>query len=379
MAALVVIKLGTQVVVDGDCLALERLVGIVRDCVALQRAGNRVIVVTSGAVGLGRYRLGLSGTLTLAQKQACAAVGQSLLMAEYQHLFGHYGIHVAQVLLTAQDFTHRRHYLNLQAAVTQLLDLGVVPIVNENDTVSTAELDGVSGSPFGDNDRLSALVAGKLGAQSLLLLSNVDGVYTANPALDPTAERLPVIDDWRILTKLSVEGASEGGRGGMATKLAAAKIAALSGIETYVASGFEPHIIKRLLLDGETATGTRIAPVQGGTRPSARRQWIAHASGYAGDITINPCAVAALIERGASLLPVGIVGVSGQFQPGDVVRIIDEAGDELGRGVSGYPSEVLSTIAGQATPAIQEKLGTQWPEEAIHRDNLALYAPELPH
>jgi glutamate 5-kinase len=369
----VVIKLGSQIVVeDNGQLAYERLQGIVRQCIALRQQGKEVILVSSGAVGLGRQRLNLMGALSLNEKQACAAVGQSLLMEAYQSLFAPQRIIPAQVLLTALDFSNRHHYLTLRQTLETLLKLGSVPIINENDVTSVVELQEHGTRGFSDNDKLSALVAGKLDADLLVILTNVEGIYTDNPVTNPEAIKLSIVQSWQDLQGIGTSGRSSLGRGGMATKLEAAKVASSSGLLTYIASGLQSNPLQPLLSDSEM-TGTLILPQM---HWSGRKRWIASASGYHGVVVVNEGAVLALQFAGASLLPVGIVAVEGEFSARQVLSIQNEYGQEIGRGLSAYDSATLRKIKGlRKEDIIVLRDATMTREEAIHRDDLVIFEP----
>jgi glutamate 5-kinase len=368
----VVIKLGTQIVVEENGqLAQDRLHAIISQCITLHKAGKEVILVSSGAVGLGRQRLNLSGPLSLNEKQACAAVGQSLLMEAYRSLFAPEGIVAAQVLLTAMDFVNRKHYLTLRQTLETLLKLGAVPIINENDVTSTVELQEHGTRGFSDNDKLSALVAGKLDADLLVILTNVAGIYTENPAHNPLAKKIPLIQSWQDLQGIGTSGQSLLGRGGMASKLEAAKVASLSGLPTYIASGLQPEPLAPLLSFDATLTGTLVLPQ---AHLSGRKRWIGSASGYHGILVINDGAVQALQRQGASLLPVGIVAVEGDFSARQVLSIQNELGEEIGRGLSGYDAATMRTVQGLRGQDIAVFRSAHISrEEAIHRDDLVLF------
>jgi len=370
----VVVKLGSQIVVEEKGqLAFERLQGIVRQCIALRQQGKEVIIVSSGAVGLGRQRLNLAGALSLNEKQACAAVGQSLLMEAYQSLFAPQKIVPAQVLLTALDFSNRQHYLTLRQTLETLLKLGSVPIINENDVTSVVELQEHGTRGFSDNDKLSAIVAGKLDADLLVILTNVEGIYTDNPASNPDAVKISVIESWQEFQSIGTAGRSSLGRGGMATKLEAAKVASSSGLLTYIASGLQTNPLQPLLSADAEITGTVVLPQM---HLSGRKRWIASASGYYGVVVVNEGAVLALQFARASLLPVGIVAVEGEFSARQVLSIQNEYGQEIGRGLSAYDSTTLRTIKGlRKEDIIVLRDASMTREEAIHRDDLVIFEP----
>jgi len=380
----IVVKLGTQVVVEqGTGMpALERLAAIVNDIAKLKAKGHEVIVVSSGAVGMGRQALNLTGSIDLPRKQACAAVGQSRLMALYDHLCKTVGLTIAQVLVTSQDFTNRGAYLNLKNSCEQLLQLGTLPIFNENDVVSVAGIRDTDSKAeqrsFDDNDKLSALVAGKLSAHTLVILTNVDGVFTDNPDTNPSASPISRIETLQHLSSIACSGTSTMGRGGMHSKLEAAKIAALCGVTTIIASAVRPGPITSAL---GGAAGTTIA-IDTATRTSTlsgRERWFGLSSGFCGVVTIDLKARDSLEQGNHSLLPVGVTAVDGDFIVGDVISIIDTNGHEVGRGLASQSSASLKKIAGMRTQQAKPLLSPDEKEEVIHRDNLVIFseAPDV--
>jgi glutamate 5-kinase len=363
----VVIKLGTYILTrpEDGTIATSRLRSLVRQCAALKDLGKSVIVVSSGAVGLGRSALGLEKVTETADKQACAAVGQSLLMKEYQRLFSRHGLIAAQVLVTAGDFSDRRRYLTLRQAFERLLSYGVVPVVNENDTVSAMEIrEDARTHSFGDNDLLSALVASKLGADLLLILTNVGGVYDSNPDTNEKATLIRKMDDFEAVRRLGLHGQSAYGRGGVASKVEAARLASYSGVQTIIASGFRPNAILN-------AAGTLVPAKH---RLPRRKRWIGFGSGYRGVIRVNAGAAEALTSKNASLLPSGIVEVRGRFAAEDVVSVETPDGREIGRGISYFSAEQVRLIQGCHTREIAERLGVDDRREVIHRDHLVVFA-----
>ncbi|MBI4913073.1 MAG: glutamate 5-kinase [Acidobacteria bacterium] len=360
-----VVKAGSNVVIHPDGTpALSRLFALMETLAAQRRAGREVLLVSSGAVGLGVQALGLKkkpGQLDL--KQACAAVGQGRLMALYQEGFARLGVEAAQVLLTEEDFSNRRRYLNLRATLDRILALGAIPVINENDTVSTQELESEDpGRPwerpvFGDNDKLSALVASKMDADLLVILSDVEGLFTANPQVHPEARLVPEVPELTPEIEASASGVSSRGRGGMATKLAAARIATSAGAWVVVASGLRDGVLGRVLA-GE-AEGTLFHP---GPRLRGRQRWIAFASAPAGRILVNPGAREALQRGKASLLSAGVTGFQGDFQRDDVVAICGEEGREFARGVAQMDREAAESLVG----------GAGKPRVVVHRDTLVL-------
>ncbi len=372
----IVFKLGTRIVLNehGE-VAKTRLSHIASVCAQLVSQGKAVLVVSSGAVGLGRKELCLDlPVLSLNEKQACAAVGQNQLMNLYRQLFQTHGLTTAQLLLTASDFSERKRYLNLKATMETLLAHHVVPIINENDTVSTTELAEDKGKSFGDNDKLSALVASKLGADLLIILTNVNGLYTGNPETHPDAVHIPMVEGFASLRDIDLSGKSSQGRGGMVTKIEAAKIAALSGVDTYIANGLSDHPLAHLL--SETAeentcsSGTWVLaqnPIPG------RKRWLGWASGYHGAVIVNAGARLALMHQQASLLPVGVVATTDQFQANQVVSIQDETGEEIGRGLVNFSDQALQKIMGKQSSEIFAILEDAASEVVIHRDNLVIF------
>ncbi len=341
----IVIKLGTNVVSGADGhLSLERLEPLAACVARLQTAGVQVVVVSSGAVGLGRSRLGLHRTRTddVVTKQACAAVGQSLLMHSYEQLFSPLGVPIAQVLLTEDDFMARGRSSNLRRTVEKLLKLGVVPIVNENDTVSTAELESVRQGTktriFSDNDRLAALVASKVDANALILLSNVSGLLRMQ---DSSRSRIPYVSEINDEIKALATGPSQGGRGGMLTKLEAAEIATCAGAIVIIADGTRPAILDAIFRGD--AVGTVFFPAS--SRMAGKRRWIAFAADVRGLVFVNEGAREALTQRKASLLWSGVVRIERSFRASDVIAIAGPDGREFARGIANQGSEELPQAA----------------------------------
>lgn len=329
----VVFKMGTRVLTrDDGRIALSRLFGIVEAAAGVRAAGKDVLLVSSGAVGLGCDALELESTPEdLALRQACAAIGQTRLMALYQDGFSQYGLTCAQVLLTGNDFEERSRYLSLRRTLSMLLDAGIVPIINENDVVSTEEIEVVArrGRPvFGDNDKLSALVASKLHADLLVLLTDVGGCYDKDPHRHADARLLTRVDDLDDLAGVNVgKSASGAGRGGMRSKVEAAAVAARGGCHAVVASGRKTETLNRVLAGEDVGTWfpARV-PL------NARHRWIAFAAAPRGALTLDAGAVEALRSRRASLLAAGVRSVEGDFRSGDVVELRDDGGAVVGRG-----------------------------------------------
>jgi len=363
----IVVKVGTRVLTHEDGrIALSRMFDVVEALAESRRQGREMLLVTSGAVGMGREALGLEQPVTdLADRQACAAVGQSRLMELYHGGFSRLGIHCAQVLLTQDDFGHRVRYLNLRAALLALVRRGVVPIINENDVVSTVELawyEGAKRPIFGDNDCLSALVAAKLGSDLLVLLTDVDGLYDRDPHDHADATLLDRVDDIAHL-EAEVSGSTSGvGRGGMQSKIEAAAIAARSGCDVIIASGLVPGNLSRILQGQPIGTWV---PARGPL--SARQRWIAFASKPRGVATLDAGAVCALIERGASLLPPGVTALEGEFDRGDVLELRDVDGRLIGRGMA----EVNSSTARRWLIG-EIPVGARNHHALVHRDHMVL-------
>jgi len=346
----IVIKVGTNTVTGSEGeLCRERVEPIARSIADLMRAGRQVVLVSSGAVGLGRGWLGLhrSRLEDLVTKQACAAVGQSLLMDAYKTLFSKWGVKVAQVLLTEEDFSNWRRYSNVRQTMEKLIGFGVLPIVNENDTVSTAELESVSqgtrSAAFSDNDRLAALVMSGLEADALVLLTNVDGLLR-RPSTDEaeTGEVIRVVAEITPELKTVAAGPSLSGRGGMRTKLEAAEIAMNCGGAAVIANGNRPDTLSRLFA-GETI-GTAFLPAR---RMRGKRRWIAYAADVRGRVVVDAGAHRAITQGKASLLASGIVRIENHFAPMDVVSIVDSDGREFARGIANCASQEAERFSGR--------------------------------
>jgi glutamate 5-kinase len=360
----VVVKVGSNLVtapgLGADPDRIERLAADV----AAVRQDREVALVSSGAIATGMARLALAERpRSIPEKQAAAAVGQSALMWQYEIAFKRHGIAVGQVLLTAQDIGDRRRYLNARNTLLALLAFGVVPIVNENDTVAIEEI------KVGDNDNLSALVASLVEADLLVVLTDVDGLYTADPARHAGATKLDTVE---AITEeiLAMAGAHDGGVsvGGMATKLQAAQKAAASGVPMVIASGREPDVLTRIL-SGE-AVGTWFVPKA--DRLGARKRWIAFAVSPQGRLVVDAGAVRALTRQGRSLLPSGVTAIEGEFGSGDVVAVADGESREFARGLVNFDAGELRRISGAKTQEIEARLGYKSFDEVIHRDNLVI-------
>ena len=361
---LVVVKVGSALLVDQDAGELRRvwLQSLCADVAALKKSGARVILVSSGSIALGRRLLKLaSGPLKLEESQAAAACGQVRLAEAYADILAGRGIVAAQVLLTFDDTEERRRYLNARATLNTLVDLGAVPVINENDTVATAEI------RFGDNDRLGARVASMMGADRLVLLSDVDGLYTANPGQDSSARHIPeVAAITPQIEAMAGDSISGVGRGGMASKLIAAKIAMGAGCDVVIARGEAPNPLAAL------AAGARHTRFRASLTPAAaRKRWIAGGLKAEGVLVIDDGAVRALLD-GKSLLPAGIRQVDGRFERGDAVTVCSRDGREIARGLAAYGASDAERIAGKRSLEIEAILGYRGRDEMIHRDDLTL-------
>jgi glutamate 5-kinase len=358
-----VVKVGSNVLAGPKGLRTARVRGIAADVAALVAAGREIVLVSSGAVAAGTGRLG-PRRRGLEWRQAAAAVGQPALMAAYARAFGRHGRTTAQVLLTHGDLADRRRYLNARHTLRALLDLGVVPIVNENDTVAVEELN------FGDNDNLSALTASLVQADVLLILSDVAGLFTADPRLDRTATRIAVarVDD-PALGRMAGPSRSGVGTGGMASKLAAARTAAAAGIATVIADGSRPHTLAHVF-DDAADVGTLL--LADGDALGHRKHWIAHTLRPQGAIHLDAGAERAVAESGRSLLPSGVHAVEGRFGVGDCVRLVGTDGTELARGLVSYGAADLDKIKGAHTREIAARLGYKGSDEVVHRDDLVI-------
>lgn len=361
----IVVKVGTSTLTHKNGkLNLEQIEKLVRQLSDLRNQGKDVVLVSSGAIGAGMGKLNLEERpKTIPEKQAVAAVGQGILLHIYEKIFSEYGQATAQLLLTKADLEHRQRFLNARNTLLTLLRLGVIPIVNENDTVAFEEI------KFGDNDTLAALVGTLIDADLVILLTDIDGFYNGDPRKNKNAKRIPVVE----MIDEQIEGlagsvGSKFGSGGMATKITAASIAVNAGIPLMIAHGAEEHIIRRLT--GGDDVGTLFLPIE--MKPHLRKKWIAFGSHVGGKVVVDDGAREALIHKGKSLLPSGIVAVEGSFAAGDVVEIVDTKGREFARGITNYSASELNRIKGQKSKDICPILGYKDFDEVIHRDNLSL-------
>lgn len=370
----IIIKLGTNVLRNDDgFISLPRIYTFIEDISSLVKSGKEVIVITSGAVGMGKKRLNLTDTKGVAIKQACAAIGQSKLMSVYENGFDTYGLIAAQILLTEDDFSVRERYLSIRTTFNKLLELGAVPVINQNDTVSTIELlsrskdDGVQVS-FSDNDKLSALVASELDADLLIILSDINGLYSDNPKTNPSAQLIHEVKEVNDEILSLACGVSDGGRGGMETKLLAARMVTRFGGKVLIANGKIPYVIKRIF-EGEDL-GTMFLPSVDNL--SDKKMWIGYATNIIGKIIVNDGAKKALINDEKSLLPIGIIGIKNTFKKGDVVSVLDENEQEFARGIVNYDSDSCLKVIGCHSDSIVEILGFKNYDAIITRDNITI-------
>jgi len=361
----IIVKIGSVLLVDDNSGTLHNawLNSLGKDVAALRDRGHEVILVSSGAIALGRRYLGLKpGELKLEEKQAAAAVGMVRLAQSYQETLNKFDLSVAQILLTLDDSENRRRYLNARSTIMTLLRVGVVPLINENDTIATDEI------RFGDNDRLAARVASMVSADLLILLSNINGLYTADPAQDKAAKLVPTVTEiTHEIEAMASNTVTSGSSGGMPTKLAAAKQCLGAGCRMIICEGRGMFPLKSLENGGDC---TWFIP--SGNPQTARKRWISGSLQSLGSIIVDDGAVAAL-ERGGSLLPAGILRIEGTFQRGDAITIMKRDGSEFGRGLIAYSSEDATQIIGHKTGEIEDLLGYRGRDEIIHRDDLVIF------
>lgn len=363
----IVVKVGTSTITyPNGQLNLNRLEKLARELSDLKNSGHQVILVSSGAVGAGMARLGYrQRPKDVAEKQALAAVGQGILLRIYERLFDEYGQTVAQVLLTKENSVHHNLYVNSRRTLGRLLELGIVPIINENDAVSADEL------KIGDNDNLSAMVATLVEAELLIILSDIDGLYTANPASDPTATLISRVEEITPdIERIAGSAGSSLGTGGMMTKIDAAKIAMSAGVAMVIARGEIDGILHSIVEGAEV--GTLFAPKD--ARLKLRKRWIAFGRRLDGVITVDDGCAEALRVKGKSLLAAGIKSVGGCFETGATVRIIDLLGREIARGIVRYDSETIQSIAGLSTKEIAAKIPSSDGQPVVHRDDMVIIA-----
>jgi glutamate 5-kinase len=361
----IVIKIGSNILAeDAEGLNHRRIRSIAQDVEKVCANGTEVVIVSSGAIAAGMKKLGLrEKPKEIRLKQAAAAVGQSSLMWAYERAFGRYGRKVAQILLTRRTFSERVRYLNAKNTLVTLLGFGVVPIINENDTVATDEI------KFGDNDQLAALVSGLIDAERLIILSDVEGLYSADPKTHRDASLIARVSEITPeIENLAGSPGSAVGTGGMYSKVLAAKKTLSYGIAVHIVSGREKGIVPSLLSGGTHGTEF-IAPAR---KMSSRKNWIAYVVKPAGNVRLDHGAVKALVESRKSLLPSGIVSVEGPFKAGDAVYCLDEHGTRIAKGIVNYSSQDVERIRGRQSSEIEDLLGYKYSDEVIHRDNLVV-------
>lgn len=370
----IVFKFGTNVLTGEDGkLAFSRVYSFIEDIAALKKEGKEILIVTSGAVGLGVQKLGLEETPdNVTYKQACAAVGQSGLMNVYAEGFSRFGLTTAQVLLSEDDFSVRFRYLNLRDTLNRLLEWNVIPVINQNDTVSSSELCGYKYRGikvcFGDNDKLSALVTAGLDADLLCILSDIDGLYNADPHKNKDARLISLVKEVTPDIEKLGFSASKRGRGGMKTKLEAARIVTRSGGAAVIACGKQPGAVQKVM--SGKGRGTLFLPVED---LPGKKLWIAYATNITGGVRVNDGAKKALKRKGSSsLLAAGIVHVQGSFSVGDVISVCDEKGKEFAKGMVNYNARDCARIAGCQSEEIAQRLGFKNYDEVLHRDNIVL-------
>ena len=359
----IVFKFGTNILRnnDGD-ISLSHLYSFIEDISHFYKQGREILIVTSGAIGLGAKKLNII-TDTTTNKQAAASVGQPMLMGIWQDGFEKYGITTAQILLTEDDFSNRKKYLSLRSTLHKLLENRVIPIINQNDTVSPVECERAS---FSDNDKLASIVASKLDADLLVMVSDIDGLYDKNPKTENDAKLIKYVEKITPKIEKMATGATQGGRGGMITKLIGAKVATTSGVWAKIVNGKIPNIIAKIFDDN---IGTTFAPCQ---NMSHKQRWIAYATNIMGEIKVNKGAYDAIIKNQKSLLPVGIIDVKGEFKKGEIISVVDENNIEFARGITNYNSSDIEKIKGARSGEIENILGYKYDDDVVIKDNLVL-------
>jgi glutamate 5-kinase len=366
----VLIKIGSAVLTGDNGLDLDIIEQLVDDMVDLKKRGYHIVIVTSGAIASGKHRMGITGALkSMPQKQAAAAIGQGRLMRVYSNAFGKHSIYVAQILLTMSDLTDRKRFLNIRNTLTTLMEWGVIPVINENDTVAVDEI------KFGDNDQLAAMIANITEAHLVINLTNTDGLYDRNPNRSKKAKVIPIVHEIsEVIEQAATDETSDVGSGGMKSKVLAAKKVTAFGIPYIIAAGKEKGILRDLCAGKDR--GTLFLPMK--EHLNSRKYWIAFTLRSRGKLTVDDGAKKALIEEGKSLLPSGVIDVEGDFHVGDPVLCLDTDGKILAKGLTNYGAEEVRKIMGLKTSKIQQVLGYKDYDEVIHRDNMAV-DKELQH
>jgi glutamate 5-kinase len=364
----IVAKFGTSLLTAGtNRLNPERMTDLVGQIARLHRQGVEIVIVTSGAIAAGREKLGLTKKAKgVALKQVLASVGQGRLMNVYEDLFGQHNITVGQALLTKSVLVDRAGYLNTRNTLLALLEMGVIPIINENDVVA---VDEIREARFGDNDNLSAMVANLIDADLLFILTDIDGLYTADPNKEPDAKMIPLVEKIDAKIESLVSGSTSGlGTGGMVTKIEAAKLAVKSGVTVVIANGGEKDVLVRVA--NAEAIGTRFLPVK--NKLDSRERWMLSGLSTRGKVTVDDGAATALKKKNCSLLAAGIIEVEGNFQRGDIVDICDRQGSRLGSGITNYAFSEVQSIKGAHSENITDLLGYDSGSEVVHRNNLVI-------
>jgi glutamate 5-kinase len=360
----VLIKVGTGVLTGKEGLDLAIIDQLVEDIAELTRKGCRTVIVTSGAIASGKHRMGITGKLkSMPEKQAAAAIGQGRLMRVYSNAFGKHGLYIAQILLTMSDLTDRKRYINVRNTLSQLMEWGVIPVINENDTVSVDEI------KFGDNDHLAAMMANIIEADLLINLTNTEGLYDRNPKDQKRAKLIRLVKE--ITNDIEAAATAEAdpvGMGGMRSKVLAAKKVTACGIPYIIARGKKKGILNDIFSGKET--GTLFLPVA--DRLNSREYWIAYTLRSRGKVYLDEGAVSAIVHRGKSLLPSGIVKVEGEFGVGDPVLCLAGDGRAIAKGLVNYSAEEIRKIQGLKTSKIEQVLGYKHYDEVMHRDNMAV-------
>lgn len=361
----VVVKVGSAILTTEDGIDREVVANLAKEIAFLRDSGREVILVSSGAVAAGKKKLHFKDgqELSIKQKQAFAAIGQSQLMHDYDEAFGKHGYNIAQILLTHSDLSHRTRYLNVRNTIHTLFKFGVIPIINENDTISTEEL------KFSDNDNLGALLANLIEADMFISLTDVDALYDSNPLTHPNAKPIYTVSE--VNDKIqSMVGHSKSllGTGGMGSKISAAQMVAAGGGCSFIGPGKRKNILEHLF-SGEMI-GTFFLPQK--EKMQSRKRWIAYVLKPQGKIVLDEGACAAISKSGRSLLPSGVVGVEGNFKKGDSVRCVDLNDEPIAVGLSNFSHETMSKIKGKKTKEIRELLGYRESEEVVHRDNMVI-------
>jgi glutamate 5-kinase len=364
----IVAKFGTSLLTSGtDHLDLQVMSSLVEQIAQLHSQGKEIVIISSGAIASGRQKLrGFQERKNTPFKQVLASVGQSHLMYTYEQLFSQYDITVAQALLTKADLCDRSGYLNARNTLLALIELGIICIVNENDVVAIDEIEGLK---FGDNDNLSAMVANLVDADLLALLTDIGGLYTADPHYNPEAQLIRRVDKIDAeIERMACDTASRQGTGGMTAKLEAARLATSSGVKVIIADGREPDVLVKIS-QGEDIGTFFPAPV---SKMESRKRWMLSGLASKGKVTVDKGAKVALKEHNKSLLPAGITKAEGKFQRGDIVDILDEKGKHIGCGISNYSSSDLAIIGGKHSDKIGSLLGYDYGDEAVHRNNMVI-------